>query len=89
MSVGIHSGAVHLFRVGASHRELLVSGPAATVTTEMETTADAGEIVVSSATRALLPPGAAPAKGNGWVLRWRRADARAVRLRPPPCGRDR
>lgn len=80
MSVGIHSGTVHLFRVGASHLELLISGSVATVTTEMEATADAGEIVVSSVTRDLLPAGAAPAaKGNGWVLRWRRTTIE-------PCG---
>jgi class 3 adenylate cyclase len=29
MSVGIHSGNVHMFRVGRSHTELVVSGPAA------------------------------------------------------------
>ncbi len=80
MSVGIHSGVVHLFRVGASHRELLVSGPAATATTAMEAAAAAGEIVVSSATQALLPRGAATAaKGPGWLLRWRRAPM-------TPCG---
>ena len=28
MSVGIHSGLIHLFRVGTSHQELLISGPA-------------------------------------------------------------
>ena len=80
MSVGVHSGLIHLFRVGGSHVELLVSGPAATTTTVMEATAAAGEIVISSATQALLPPGAAPtASGPGWLLRWRRAAS-------APCG---
>src|SRR6185312_17447206 len=38
MSVGIHSGAFHFFLVGdpALHRELLVSGPAASVCAEIE-----------------------------------------------------
>lgn len=74
MSVGVSSGAVHLFRVGRSHTELLITGPGATMTTEMETTAEAGDIVISSATRALLPRGAAvQPKGTGWLLRWRKA----------------
>jgi class 3 adenylate cyclase/tetratricopeptide (TPR) repeat protein len=84
MSVGVHSGEIHLFRVGRTHTELLVAGPAASATTEMEKIAVAGEIVVSSATRALLPSGAAPeAKGAGWLLRWRSA----VATRPGPVAR--
>src|SRR6516165_5808277 len=65
MSVGIHTGTFHFFRVGDLHRELLIAGPAATATTRMEQTADAGEIVVSSATAASLPAGAiGNAKGD-------------------------
>ena len=41
MSVGLHSGSFHLFRVGDTHHELLISGPAATETTRMEQAADA------------------------------------------------
>ncbi len=73
MSVGIHSGTFHLFRVGDSHRELLISGPAATTTTQMEQTADAGEIVISLDTAARLPVDAVgEAKGHGRLLRWRK-----------------
>jgi class 3 adenylate cyclase/tetratricopeptide (TPR) repeat protein len=73
MSVGIHSGTFHLFRVGDSHRELLISGPAATTTTQMEQTADAGEIVISSETASRLPENAVGTpKGDGFLLRWRR-----------------
>jgi len=72
MSVGIHSGTFHLFRVGDSHREFLITGPAASATTRMEQTAEAGEIVVSPATAAHLPKGAVGAtKGDGHLLRWR------------------
>ncbi len=72
MSVGIHSGTFHLFRVGDSHRELLITGPAATATTRMEQTADAGEIVMSFDTASRLPAGAVGApKGDGRLLRWR------------------
>ncbi|MDT4937792.1 MAG: hypothetical protein QOG80_1463, partial [Pseudonocardiales bacterium] len=58
MSVGIHSGEFHFFLVGdpAIHRELVVSGPSASVTAEMESVAEAGQIVVSDATAALLAP---------------------------------
>ena len=72
MSVGIHSGRFHFFLVGdpALHRELLVCGPSASITAEMESLASAGQIVVSDATAALLHPASlgAPVHG-GRVLR--------------------
>ncbi|NNC91957.1 MAG: AAA family ATPase, partial [Acidimicrobiia bacterium] len=74
MSVGLHSGTVHLFRAGDSHKELILTGPAASTTTEMEETAVAGEVLISSATRAALPARSAEkSKGDGWLLRWRKA----------------
>src|SRR5262249_7827657 len=83
MSVGLHSGPFDFFRVGASHRELLVTGPAATQTTLMEQTADAGEIVVSDATAERLPPGAiGDAKAPGQLLRWRKVVEVGVGARP-------
>src|SRR5689334_18384023 len=73
MSTGIHSGTFHYFRVGESHRELIVAGPAASTTTRMEAVADAGEIVVSEATAARLPARACgESKGDGRLLRWRK-----------------
>ena len=57
MSVGVHSGEFHFFLVGGSHRELIVTGPAASTVVTMEGTADAGQIVVSPATAAALRPG--------------------------------
>ena len=70
MSIGVHSGAFDFFLVGDSHRELLVTGPAATTTVEMEAAAQPGEIVVSPATSALLRPGLlGAAKGPGLLLR--------------------
>ena len=56
MSVGVHSAEYLLFAVGSSHRELLISGPAATEVVRMEKEAGTGEIVVSAATAAALPP---------------------------------
>ena len=74
MSVGLHSGTVHLFRVGGSHKELIVTGPAASTTTEMEETATAGEVLISPATRLGLPPDTRTrTKGPGELLRWRKA----------------
>ena len=55
MSVGLHSGTFDFFLVGRSHRELIVTGPAASAVVEMEGTASAGEIVVSRALADLLP----------------------------------
>jgi len=55
MSVGVHSGPFDFFLVGESHRELIVAGPAATETTEMEAAAEAGQILLSPATARLIP----------------------------------
>jgi predicted ATPase/class 3 adenylate cyclase len=57
MSVGIHSARFHFFLVGdpALHRELIVCGPAASKTAQLESIATASQIAVSNATAALLP----------------------------------
>lgn len=70
MSVGIHSGAFHFFLVGdpAIHRELLVSGPAATLTAAAEGLAKAGEIVLSAQTAALLAPSVVGGSREGAFL---------------------
>ena len=69
MSAGIHSGAFHFFLAGSSHRELIIAGPAASRTVEMESAAEAGDIVVSPATAALLDPRVVgPEKGPGFQL---------------------
>jgi class 3 adenylate cyclase/tetratricopeptide (TPR) repeat protein len=73
MSVGLHTGDLLLFRVGDVHRELIVTGPVATITTEMEHAADAGEILISEVTAARLPRASVgEAKGPGLLLRGRR-----------------
>ena len=58
MSVGVHSGDFDFFLVGDPeiHRELLISGPGASTTADMEAAAAAGQIGLSAATAALLPP---------------------------------
>ena len=58
MSVGVHSGTFHFFLVGdpARHRELIVCGPDVSTVAAVESEASAGEIALSPATCALLPP---------------------------------
>jgi class 3 adenylate cyclase/tetratricopeptide (TPR) repeat protein len=70
MSSGVHSGSFHFFLVGDSHRELIVTGPSASRTVEMEGTATAGEILVSHDTAAALPAKVlGQPKGEGVLLR--------------------
>ena len=81
MSVGLHSGDIHLFLVGEPTRELVVLGPAATSTADAEKAANAGEIIVTDGTAARLRPGShAPTRGG------RRA---APSPPQPPCIRPR
>jgi class 3 adenylate cyclase/tetratricopeptide (TPR) repeat protein len=70
MSVGVHSGTFHFFLVGDRHRELLLTGPAASRVVSMEGTADAGEIVISPETAARIPRELqSGGKGEGMLLR--------------------
>jgi class 3 adenylate cyclase/tetratricopeptide (TPR) repeat protein len=70
MSVGVSSGDFHFFLVGESHRELIVTGPAASRTVDMESTATAGEILLSRQTAVALPAKAlGQPKGAGILLR--------------------
>jgi class 3 adenylate cyclase/tetratricopeptide (TPR) repeat protein len=70
MSVGVHSAEYLLFAVGGSHRELLISGAAASEVVRMEKEAGTGEIVVSAATAAALPERCiGPVRGAGRLLR--------------------
>ncbi|HUR49130.1 MAG TPA: adenylate/guanylate cyclase domain-containing protein [Acidimicrobiales bacterium] len=55
-SAGVHSGEVHLFRVGKSHQELVVAGPTPTRVLVMEAAANAGEILISAETAASVDP---------------------------------
>jgi len=57
VSIGAHSGGFDFYLVGDHHREFIITGPAATETARMEGIAEAGEVVVSSATAARLEPG--------------------------------
>lgn len=73
MSVGVHSGDIHLFLVGAPTRELLILGPGATATADAEKAAEAGQIVVSPATAYRIGSDATRDRGDGQLLLRRRA----------------
>ena len=69
MHVGVHTGDFLFFLVGDSHRELLVTGPGASRTVEMEATSEAGDILLSPATAAFIPADClGEAKGDGVLL---------------------
>jgi class 3 adenylate cyclase/tetratricopeptide (TPR) repeat protein len=69
MHAGLHSGRFQFFLVGESHRELLVTGPAASRTVEMEAASEAGEILVSTEAAAELDPSTlGEQKGPGRLL---------------------
>lgn len=70
MSVGVHSGTFDFFLVGGSHRELIVAGPAATRTVQMEAAASAPQILLSPEIAQLLPRSCVGAQsGPGFLLR--------------------
>ena len=82
MSAGLHSGQVNFFLVGSRHRELIITGPAATQTALMEAAAEAGQVAISPETAALLGPGLVGAvKGPGYLL------AATPHVPPRPVGR--
>jgi class 3 adenylate cyclase/tetratricopeptide (TPR) repeat protein len=70
ISQGVHTGRFHLVLAGDQQRELLIIGPDATLVTDIEGAASAGEVVVSQATAALLPSSyTGRAIGPGLLLR--------------------
>jgi len=69
VSIGVHTGDFEFYLVGSLHRELVISGAAASHTVAMETAADAGQIVVSATTASLLRSRHVGApKGDGFLL---------------------
>jgi len=83
MSVGLHSGILHLFLAGSPHRELVLAGRDVSVAAETEGAAGTGEIAVSTATARALPASAVRPREDGTLLlRWRRPHAIAGGSRP-------
>jgi class 3 adenylate cyclase/tetratricopeptide (TPR) repeat protein len=84
MSVGLHSGTIHLFLVGSTHRELVLAGPDASLAAATESAANAGEIGISPATAARLPAGAVRAREDGLLLlKWRKPPVPPRGASPP------
>src|SRR6516164_6209327 len=84
MSAGVHSGQVMFFLVGSRHRELIVTGLAATQTAVIEAAAEAGQVAISPDTAALLGPRLVGAvKGPGYLL------GSAPKVPPRPADRVR
>ncbi len=84
MHVGIHTGTFHFFLVGDTHRELIVTGPAATEAVGLEDASEAGEILVSPAAAERLPRSAiGERKGPGFLLKSEIA-LKDVEPAPPP-----
>lgn len=90
LSAGVHSGAVRLFLVGTGHRELILAGPAASLTAQLQQDVPSGQIGVSPATAAALGPGlTGDPVGPGLLLRAPpRASFGPVRRPAAPAGLD-
>jgi class 3 adenylate cyclase/tetratricopeptide (TPR) repeat protein len=72
MSAGLNSGRFHFFLVGdpSLHRELLIAGPEASLTADLESAANAGQVAVSTTTAAALPRRCLGGPvGEGFLLR--------------------
>ena len=81
MSVGVHSGRYELFLVGGSHREYLIGGPSVGALVALESAAQAGQILVSDQTAALLPERCRGARSEPGVLLARAPSTRLWMLR--------
>ena len=81
MAGGLVSGPCHFFLVGRHQRELVVCGPSASATLELEDAAEAGEVLVSARTAEALEGLVAERRGDAFLLR---ADAAPADLPPRP-----
>jgi class 3 adenylate cyclase/tetratricopeptide (TPR) repeat protein len=89
MHVGVHRDVYDFFLVGDSHRELLLTGPGVTRTVEMESAAEAGEILVSEETASLLSPDLfGDERGKGRLLDAPPGAAAEMAPLPPLIGVD-
>lgn len=75
MCSGIASGPCHFFLVGRHHRELLVCGPSASSTLELEDAAEKGEVLVSARTAEALEGFVAGERDGAFLLRPDAGDA--------------
>jgi len=85
MCAGVVSGPCHFFLVGRHHRELLVCGPSASLTLELEDAAERGEVLASARTAEALEGFVAGERDGAYLLR---ADAGDPELPPLPDEHD-
>lgn len=89
ISIGVHTGDFDLFLVGEPHRELVTIGPGFDAVLHAESTAVAGQILVTPSAAAALPPSAARPRDDGLCeLTWRRPPASVGMPRPTSTGDD-
>ena len=69
MCAGLVSGPCHFFLLGRHHRELLVCGPTASATLELEDAAQSGEVLASSRTAEALDGFVAAERDGAYLLR--------------------
>jgi predicted ATPase/class 3 adenylate cyclase len=81
MCAGLVSGPCHFFLLGRHHRELLVCGPSASATLELEDAAESGEILVSARTAEALEGLVAGERDGAFLLR---QDGEQPELPAPP-----
>lgn len=84
MSVGVHSGRFGLLLTGTDHRNLVLHGPAVDLLLDLEARSDAGEVLTSRDTAALLPPSATTAPRGDDVRLVDVAPLAAVPTSPQP-----
>jgi class 3 adenylate cyclase/tetratricopeptide (TPR) repeat protein len=81
MASGLVSGPCHFFLLGQHQRELIVCGPSASATLELEDAAEAGEVLVSARTAEALGGLVASERAGAYLLR---ADAAPKELPDRP-----
>jgi class 3 adenylate cyclase/tetratricopeptide (TPR) repeat protein len=84
MCAGLVSGPCHFFLVGRHHGELLVCGPSASLTLELEDAAEKGEVLVSPRTAEALEGFVAGARDGAFLLRPDAGDAELPALPEAP-----
>lgn len=84
MCAGLVSGPCHFFLVGRHHRELLVCGPSASLTLELEDAAERGEVLVSPRTAGALEGFVAGERDGAFLLRPDAGDAELPALPGEP-----
>ncbi len=85
MCAGLVSGECHFFLLGRHHRELIVCGPTASATLELEDAAESGEVLASARTAEALEGFVASERDGAFLLRPEAGDAELPPLPDEPA----